>query len=134
VDRESEGRSVRLLIVDMTRHLRRWLNDKALSEQFGDTYEGRIADVVEQTIRNRFTAEKQLEPVIRFEDGWCLIPNISQRRALVAMWGSETNDWVGRRLQVYRHRKERTDEATGRLRVTYEKRVRLPISELERAI
>lgn len=84
--------------MDMGRHLHRWLNDKALSQQFGDVYEGRIAAVGEQVIRNRFTAQKQLEPVIRFDDHWCLIPNISQRRALIELWGPETDDWIGRRL------------------------------------
>ncbi len=116
----------------MTVHLRRWLNDKALTEM-GDRYEGRIEDVVEQQIRNRFTAQKQLEPVIVFEDGWKLIPNISQRRALCEFWGPETDDWAGRVLVVYRHRQERVDAATGRSRVTYEKRVMLPVAALHAA-
>jgi hypothetical protein len=119
--------------MDMTRHLARWLNNDVL-RQMGDTYDGRIGDVVEQTIRNRWTGEKQLEPVIRFEDGWSLIPNLSQRRALIELFGPESDNWIGRRLQVYRHRIDRTDEATGRVRTIYEKRVRLPVSELERAI
>src|SRR5689334_6954606 len=111
------------LNVDMTKHLRRWLNDEALREM-GDSYEGRISNVVEERIRNRFTTAKQFEPVIHFEDGWKLIPNIGQRRVLCELWGPETDDWIGRRLQVYRHRKERTDGATGRVDVKYEKRVR----------
>lgn len=109
----------------MTRHLRRWLNDKALVEM-GDSYEGRIQDVTEEPIRNRFTAQKSIEPVILFEDGWKLIPNISQRKALVAFWGPETEEWIGRRLVVFRHRNERPDAATGRVKVTFEKRVALP--------
>jgi hypothetical protein len=118
--------------MDMTRHLTKWLNDDAL-RLFGDCYEGVIDNVVEQWIRNRFTAERELQPVIRFDDGWSLIPNVSQRRALVAMWGAESDEWRGRRLQVYRHRKERVDETTGAVKVTYEKRVRQPVSEFERA-
>jgi len=111
--------------MDMTRHLRRWLNENALREM-GDTYEGRISDVVEERIRNRFTAQKSLEPVIVFDDGWRLIPNITQRRALVEFWGADTSDWVGRRLVVFRHREERPDDATGLVKVKWEKRVALP--------
>jgi hypothetical protein len=120
--------------MDMTKHLKKWLNDQVLREQFGDEFEDQIADVTEQVIRNRFTAPLQVEPVITFASGWKLIPNISQRRALCEFWGPETDDWVGRRLQVYRFRKERIDDATGLVRTTWEKRVRLPVSELERAI
>jgi hypothetical protein len=113
--------------MDMNRHLRRWLNDKALSE-LGDSYEGRIAAVTEEQIRNRFTGQNQLEPVITFEDGWRLIPNISQRRALIEFFGSETNEWLGQRLVVYRHFNQRTDATTGRVKQTWEKRVRLPVA------
>ena len=61
------------VIVDMTRHLRRWLNDKALSENFDDRYEGRVADVTEEMIRNKFTGAN----VVTFEDGWRLLPNVN---------------------------------------------------------
>jgi hypothetical protein len=111
--------------MDMTRHLRRWLNDKALSEQFEDHYEGRISDVAEEVIRNRFTGVKQLEPVVMFDDGWRLVPNISQRRALIEFFGSETDGWKGQRLVVFRHSIQRTN-ADGTVKRTWEKRVSLP--------
>lgn len=111
--------------MDMTRHLRRWLNDKALSENFSDRYEGRIADVTEEVIRNRFTGVKQLEPVVVFEDGWRLVPNVGQRRALIEFFGPETDDWKGHRLVVFRHSTQRTS-ADGAVRQTWEKRVCLP--------
>jgi hypothetical protein len=63
--------------------------------EMGDTYEGRIATVTEETIRNRYTAQKQREPVITFEDGWRLLPNINQRRALIAFFGPNSEDWLG---------------------------------------
>ena len=113
--------------VDMTRHLRRWLNDKALIEHFDDSYEGRIADVTEEVIRNKWTGQKQLEPVLVFEDGWRLLPNINQRRALIEFFGPETDDWVGRRLGVYRHQVQRIDQKSGLTKLTWEKRVKLPI-------
>lgn len=111
--------------MDMSRHLRRWLNDNALRE-LGDSYDGVIASVTEETIRNRFTSQKQLEPVVTFEDGWRLLPNINQRRALIQFFGPDTTDWIGQRLVVYRHRIKRTDDKTGIERESWEKRVRLP--------
>ena len=117
--------------MDMTRHLRRWLNDKVLREM-GDTYQGRIVAVAEETIRNKFTAQRQLEPVITFEDGWRLLPNISQRRALIEMFGPETNDWIGCELVVYRHYIPKIDSKTGLTKDTYEKCVRLPIPSIVR--
>ena len=54
--------------MDMARHLRRWLNETSLRE-LGGVYEGRIADVTEEKLRNRYTAQHQLQPVITFDDG-----------------------------------------------------------------
>lgn len=115
--------------MDMTRHLRRWLNDRALREHFDDSYEGRISDVTEEVIRNRFTGVKQLEPVVTFEDGWRLVPNISQRRALIEFFGPESENWKGRRLVVVRHSIQRTNDA-GIVKQTWEKRVALPASDV----
>ena len=112
----------------MTRHLRRWLNDKALSEHFNDSYEGRIDAVTEEVIRNRFTGTKQLEPVVIFDDGWRLLPNINQRRALIEFFGPETEEWIGCRLGVYRHCIQRPDAKIGLVKQTWEKRVRLPVA------
>jgi hypothetical protein len=49
----------------------------------GDRYEGRIEAVVEERINNKFKGKKELEPVIVFDDGWRMCPNIGQRRACV---------------------------------------------------
>jgi hypothetical protein len=111
--------------MDMTRHLRRWLNDKALRE-LGDVYDGRIASVTEETIRNKFTAQKQLEPVITFEDGWRLLPNITQRRTLIEFFGPETEEWIGQRVVVFRHYIQKPDPKTGLIKESWEKRVKLP--------
>ena len=94
-----------------------------------DSYEGIIADVIEQPVRNRFTATRELEPVIVFEDGWRLIPNIGMRQTLVEFFGWETDAWVGRRIVVYRTKTDRVDRQTGEVRSRYEKRVRLPGTE-----
>ena len=113
----------------MTRHLVRWLNNKYFDE-FGD-YTGRIDDVIEETIRNSYTGEKKLEPVILFEDGLRLLPNIGQRRALIDLFGPETDDWIGREIQVYRTRTVRIDKATGAERIKFEKGVCLPLRAVQ---
>src|SRR5262245_1700908 len=111
--------------MDMTRHLRRWLNDKVLREM-GDTYQGRIVSVTEEEIKNRYKGhQKQLEPVITFEDVWRLIPNITQRTSMIAMFGPETDDWIGCEVVVFRHRIPKVD-SEGVTREKFEKRVRLP--------
>jgi hypothetical protein len=111
--------------MDMRRHLRRWLNDAEL-QRLGDRHEGTIASVTEEEIRNRFTATRQFEPVITFEDGWRVVPNISMRRALVEALGPETDSWIGRRIVVHRHAVDRTDEKTGTTKRRWQKRVYFP--------
>jgi hypothetical protein len=99
--------------MDMNRHLRRWLNGTALRREFGGHYEGIIAEVLEEKLKNTFTATKELQPVIVFEDGWRLCPNIGMRRALINIFGPETKDWVGRRIVVFQRRVERTSDSGG---------------------
>lgn len=116
-------------MVDMSRHLRRWLNDATLRRDFSGRYEGVIASVHEELIRNRFTAVKQVEPVITFDDGWRLIPNIGMRRALIEFYGANTDDWIGRRIVVFRSETRDTKAGTTR----WEKRVMRADVEFRRA-
>ena len=53
--------------MDMRKHLRRWLNHREL-EQMGGRYDGIVAAVAEQNVRNRFTAQREAQPVIRFAE------------------------------------------------------------------
>jgi hypothetical protein len=122
--------------MDMTRHLRRWLNDKEL-KQMGGRYEGVVVAIREEKVRNRFTAQQEVQPVIKFDDGWLLIPNLGMRRALIEIFGAETNNWIGHRISVCRRRVERRDRLTGEVREKFEKFVyvvdpftRQPIREL----
>jgi hypothetical protein len=89
----------------------------------GDVYEGVIASVAEQVVRNPFSAQRERQPVIAFADGWRLIPNLGMRAALIEMLGPETDAWVGRRIQVFRRRVERIDRTTGEVRVVFVKSV-----------
>jgi hypothetical protein len=98
--------------VDMRRHLKSWLNDTELA-RLGDTFEGVIENVTEQEVRNRYTAARELHPIIKFDDGHVCIPNIGMRQALIGLFGPETDDWRGRRVQIFRRQVERTDKTTG---------------------
>jgi len=85
--------------MDMTRHLRRYINLPEL-EKLDGYYEGVIADVTEQPLRNRFTYRKEVNPIILFEDGYCTVPNNGMRRALIEEFGKETDLWKGRSIIV----------------------------------
>ena len=103
----------------MRRHLKRRLNNGELLKM-GGSYEGSIAEVVEETVRNPFTTQQEVVPTIVFVDGWRLIPNIGMRRALVEMLGEETDHWVGRHI-VISIRLVARQSANGETRERYEK-------------
>ena len=111
--------------MDMRRHLRRWLTDVPL-QKMGGVYEGVIANVVEEEVRNRFTTKREVQPVIEFDDGWRSVPNLSMRRDLVDGFGPDTDTWVGRRLRIVRRlmRNRTTAKASER----WEKAVEFPDS------
>jgi len=109
--------------MDMSKHLRRWLNDAELARREHGAYEGVIADVVEETVRNPFTTQPEVAPVIVFEDGWRLIPNFGMRAQLVTMFGPETDVWRGRRVRVFRRSAERVDKKSGEVKTTWVKTV-----------
>jgi len=76
----------------------------------GDRYIGVVDAVVEESVKNLYKRGEDgkpiesLEPVVCFRDGWRWIPNLGARRALIDCLGQETDEWVGRRLVVSRHR------------------------------
>ena len=83
----------------------------------GGSYEGTIAAVVEEEVRNRFTTQREIQPVIVFTDGYRIVPNIGMRRALVGSFGAETDTWVDNRIRVFRRpmtRRNPGDEAQPR--------------------
>ena len=105
--------------MDMRKHLKPRLNNDELLKM-GGSYEGIIANVVEETVRNGYTKQRQAEPNIVFMDGWRHIPNIRMRRALIESLGEETNGWVGWRIRIFLRRVERKT-ADGGMREQYEK-------------
>lgn len=93
-------------MADMTRHLKRWLTDTALVEM-GGKFDDVIASVTDEEIRNRFTAVKAIEPVVTFDQsGYRLVLNKGMLQSLIALFGPESNDWIGRRVYVFRRRLE----------------------------
>ena len=86
--------------MDMRRHLKRRMNNHDL-EQMGGTYHGVIADVVVEEMRNPFTAKREELPVIVFEDGWQLVPNLGIRRDLTDWLGSESDNWIGASIRIF---------------------------------
>jgi len=88
----------------MTKHLRRWLNEASFRDM-GGAYDGVIQAVTEELVHNRFTGQRTLQPIIHFDDGWLLLPNLTQRKALIEIFGAETDAWVGDRIGVYLYRK-----------------------------
>jgi hypothetical protein len=108
--------------MDMTRHLKRWLTDKALAE-LGGEFEGVIADVSEELIRNRFTAKRSAEVVVTFDDGgFRLVLNKTVLTKFIAWFGPESNDWIGRRVRVFRRRVEMPNQK-GELRSRWQRDV-----------
>jgi hypothetical protein len=99
-------------MADMTRHLKPWLTLKALASMGGD-FEGVIASVTDETLRNPFTAQRTLEPVVMFLDGHRLVLNKSMLQACIGWWGKESNDWIGRRVRIYQRRSETTNQQGG---------------------
>jgi hypothetical protein len=68
----------------------------------GGEFEGVIAAVTEEPIRNKYTAQKSIEPVITFEEGgYRLIPNKSALQRLIGWFGAESTNWIGGRVRIY---------------------------------
>jgi len=106
----------------MSRFLHNQLTNTELLKRQDCRYEGQIARVVEQLVFNKFKKVKEEPvPVIVFEDGWEWIPNLTARRGLVAAWGSETDEWIGRWVAIYLVPVKRVSKATGLERESLEK-------------
>jgi len=110
----------------MRRHTHRYLNATSLREHFNEVYDGRIDAVTEELIHDQWAGENHREPVITFTDGWRLIPNINQRKALMALFGFDTEEWLGKVITVFLH----PIDKGGRTR--FEKRVCAVTEERER--
>jgi hypothetical protein len=109
--------------MDMRSHLRLWLNDAELERRESGAYEGVIADVVEQVVRNPFTTKRETHPVLVFDDGWRWIPNFGSRTQLVRLYGAETDAWRGKRVRIFRRRENRVDKTTGEVKTQFAKTV-----------
>jgi hypothetical protein len=111
----------------MTKFLKQLLNDRELL-RLGGRYEGVIAAVHVEPMRNRFKGTTGDEPVIVFHDGWRLVPNYGMRLLLIEHFGAESNDWIGRTVVVVRHLVDTTDRRTGEIAGRWVRRIVLPES------
>ena len=96
-----------------------------MTRSYGGRYVGVVAAVVEEVVRNPFTTVRQPEPVMKFTDGWQIVPNVGMRRTLVEQLGPETDGWIGQQIEIERCRISRVDPDTGVTREKWEKRVRV---------
>jgi hypothetical protein len=85
--------------MDMGKTLPRQITNNEL-EQRGGSYTGIVRGVAMERKWNKFTREKEEQPVISFTDGYELIPNMGMRRDLIAELGCESDDWLGTQITV----------------------------------
>ena len=87
--------------MDMRRHLRSHFVTNADLEVKGGSFESIIAEVLEEEMQNRYRGQRELQPVIVFEDGKRLVPNMGIRHELIEALGEESDGWIGRRIRVF---------------------------------
>ena len=72
-------------------------------EEWGGSYEDIIVDVVAEEMRNPFTTEDELNPVIVFQDGWRIVlTTVGMHDVLEAHYGYETDAWVDSHIRLFR--------------------------------
>lgn len=111
--------------MDMTKFLKQLLNDRELA-RLGGRYQGTIAAVHVEAMRNLFKNTTAEEPVIVFEDGWRLVPNYGMRVLLIEHFGAESDEWIGRTVVVVRHLVDETNRRKGEIVGRWVKRIVFP--------
>ena len=70
-------------------------------EAMGGKYTGTIKDVVIEKVNNKNKGRREEVPHIYFtESGHVLIPNEENKKELRAVYGHETDLWIGKRIAV----------------------------------
>jgi len=105
--------------MDMRKHLpnSRWITNADL-ERRGGEYNGTIRSVTAKMLRNTYTKENQVQPVIRFEDDYELVPNKTMRTELIEHFGWESDSWIGQHLTIVLRMAKRLDSSTSGVRAT----------------
>ena len=79
-------------------------------EAMGGEYTGTIKDVVLEKVNNKLKGRHEEVPHISFmESGHVFIPNEENKEELRAVYGHETDLWIGKRLGVYVEEIERAN-------------------------
>lgn len=102
--------------MDMTRYLKPYLTVPEL-EAMGGEYDGVIASVTNEEIRNRYKGQKSNEPVVSFDDGKRLVLNAGMLRACLSWFGADSTNWIGRRIRLFLRRVETINRETGEIKV-----------------
>jgi hypothetical protein len=121
--------------MDIKKFIRPFLTNAILEQRPHGRFEGVIRSVTEETQRNKFKGGvSEVKPVIEFECGMRVIPNGGNMRTLSALYGDETDAWVGHKIVVYlRPLKERVVKSTGELKVPFERAVMAALDDVKRA-
>jgi hypothetical protein len=96
-----------------------YLSNAALQQQ---AFVGVIEDANEDEVFHRWTGTRKPVIVVTFVDSpvrW--IPNGANLRTLVALWGSESDAWKGKRIVVSLRKIEHKNKKTGEVAVRYER-------------
>jgi hypothetical protein len=108
--------------MDMTRYLKEYLT-VAVLDGIGGFYEGIIDEVNNELLRNPYSKQRSEEGVISFVDGRRLVLNKSMLKACITWFGTDSEDWIGRRIQVSIRPVETRNRETGETRVRFQRRI-----------
>lgn len=106
--------------MDMRTKLGIWLTGETV-HAMGDRYEGVIAEVAEQMVRNRFTTKTGPVLVVVFTDCKQLVLNRTMQFELMERFGHNSDHWLGETIVVGCRRVERADSKTGQPIVSWQK-------------
>jgi hypothetical protein len=108
--------------MDMRRFLKPSLTVSTL-QALGGEYEGVIASVTDEEMRNRFTGQKAFEPVVTFDDGKRLVLNKGVLLKCITWFGPDSASWVGRRLKVFLHSVPTVNRETGEMKTRVQRNI-----------
>jgi hypothetical protein len=81
-------------------------------------YEGVIADVQRERMRNKWNATSSDEPVIHFLDGKRLVLNKAMLMACIEFFGEDSSNWIARRVRVFLKTVETRNRETGKITIS----------------
>ena len=108
--------------MNLTRYLKQFLTVPLL-QAMGGEYEGIIADVREECLRNRFKAASEEQAVVVFTDGKRLVLNKTMLLACIRWFGDDSKNFIGRRIRVFLREVATESRKTGQRRVVWQRAI-----------